>query len=47
VPASPLKTPKNGSKAFNKTATVGFQLKPMEKKFDPRSTVTDSTKMST
>lgn len=47
VPASPVKTPKIGTKAFNKTATGGFQLKPMEKKFDPRSTVTDSTKMST
>jgi hypothetical protein len=47
VPTSPLKTPANGSKAFSKTSNGGFQLKPMERKFDPRSTVTDSTKMST
>ena len=48
VPTSPIKTPAHGSKVFNKTVTSGFQLKPMERKFDPRSTVTaDSTKMST
>ncbi len=47
VPASPIKTPAHGSKAFNKTVTSGFQLKPMERNFNPRSTVTDSTKMST